>query len=115
MNPELLTCIVFNGRGYYHYAYRTEQTYEPFPSVIISYGNYFSASLQGRNWIKRYLKFYDCKTHPRRDGGARSLHPFSFPNRNHFSSAVILLSEKLYIAALSGIRKLYVVSLGCLL
>ena len=30
---------------YYHYAYRTEQTY--------------------CDWIKRYLKFFDCKKHPR--------------------------------------------------
>jgi integron integrase len=35
---------------YYHYAYRTEQTY--------------------CDWIKRYLKFYDCKTHPKEMGAA---------------------------------------------
>jgi hypothetical protein len=35
---------------YYHYAYRTEQTY--------------------CNWIKRFLKFYGMKRHPREMGAA---------------------------------------------
>jgi hypothetical protein len=50
-NPDLrLMEQVCEVLRYYHYAYRTEQTY--------------------CDWIKRYLKFYNCKTHPREMGAA---------------------------------------------
>lgn len=40
---------------YHHYAYRTEQTY--------------------CQWILRYIRFFDCKKHPR-DLGAREVERF---------------------------------------